>query len=137
VPAVARVAVNVRGITTEQVARGDALVTPVVWRRTASVDVRLGASDGSPGQGMLHVDTTAVEARIRPLSVRRPASPCASRSQCRLATGPSWATAGAQRILSGVLIVDVNRPSRNAAEPRPAVARSWRPTPVSLNSQSG
>ncbi|MGB8652641.1 MAG: GTP-binding protein, partial [Mycobacteriales bacterium] len=44
VAAVARVAVNVRGVEREEVGRGDALLTPDAWRATAALDVRLSTA---------------------------------------------------------------------------------------------
>jgi selenocysteine-specific elongation factor len=42
-PAVARVAVNLRGLPRESVRRGDALLTPGAWLATCTIDVRLSA----------------------------------------------------------------------------------------------
>ena len=67
VPAVARVAVNLRGVTTGDLARGDTLLTPGAWHRTTSVDARLLAPDDVPEHLTLHVGTVAVPARVRPL----------------------------------------------------------------------
>ncbi|MCU1539013.1 MAG: translation elongation factor [Humibacillus sp.] len=95
VSAVARVAVNLRGVAVEDVGRGDVLLTTRAWRPSATLDVRVGsgrgggdsapsapvaagAATGAPHGGpesepplpphvMLHVGTLAVEARVRPL----------------------------------------------------------------------
>ncbi|WP_282006906.1 selenocysteine-specific translation elongation factor [Propioniciclava sinopodophylli] len=67
VPAVARVAVNLRGTTTDDLARGHTLLTPGAWHRTATVDARLLAPDDVPEHLTLHVGTAAVPARVRPL----------------------------------------------------------------------
>ncbi|WP_330475058.1 selenocysteine-specific translation elongation factor [Terrabacter sp. C0L_2] len=77
VPAVARVAVNLRGIGVDDVARGDVLLTPRVWHVTTSLDVRLVGAEASepggvaaerlPNRLMVHVGTLALEARVRPL----------------------------------------------------------------------
>jgi selenocysteine-specific elongation factor len=69
--AVGRVAVNIRGISTEEIRRGDALLTPGAWAPTATIDVRLDADADAVGtEGMLHVGTAAVAVRIRPLHGR-------------------------------------------------------------------
>ena len=69
--AVGRVAVNIRGISTEQIRRGDALLTPGAWASTATIDVRLDAEADAVGtEGTLHVGTAAVAVRIRPLDGR-------------------------------------------------------------------
>ena len=78
----ARVAVNLRGVSTDEVGRGDLLLRPDAWPATSLLDVRLTRTDreASVGEGrsgreraplparvMLHVGTCAVEARVRPL----------------------------------------------------------------------
>ncbi|MBD2760556.1 selenocysteine-specific translation elongation factor [Yimella sp. cx-573] len=69
VAAVARVAVNLRGIETTDVERGDLLLGAGEWHRTHVVDVRLGgaAPEDLPGELMAHVGTTAFQVRVRPL----------------------------------------------------------------------
>jgi selenocysteine-specific elongation factor len=72
VAAVARVAVNVRGVAQEEVARGDALLAPSAWLRTTTVDVRLeraaGMGDKALPDGLiLHVGTAALPVRLRSL----------------------------------------------------------------------
>jgi selenocysteine-specific elongation factor len=73
VTGVARVAVNLRGVPREAVARGDALLTPGTWRPTALVDVRLAGGGAQvdprdlPAEPILHVGSAAVAARVRPL----------------------------------------------------------------------
>ncbi|OZV72958.1 selenocysteine-specific translation elongation factor [Micromonospora echinospora] len=69
VAAVARVAVNLRGVARERVARGDALVTPEAFGRTELVDVRVSGAlvADLPGAVMLHVGSAAVPVRVRPL----------------------------------------------------------------------
>jgi len=69
VSAVARVAVNLRGVAVDQVHRGHVLVTPGAWAPSREVDVRLSAIDPSdlPGDLMLHIGSAAVPCRVRPL----------------------------------------------------------------------
>ncbi|MGO4597675.1 selenocysteine-specific translation elongation factor [Terrabacter sp. 2RAF25] len=69
VAAVARVAVNLRGVPADEVHRGDLLLTPDAWPTTDQLDVRLGSetTERLPLHLMLHVGTHAVEARVRPL----------------------------------------------------------------------
>ncbi|MGH3853124.1 MAG: SelB C-terminal domain-containing protein [Pseudonocardiaceae bacterium] len=69
VPAVARVAVNLRGVPREAVRCGDALLTPGAWLATGTVDVRLstGLAAELPRQVVPHTGTAAVAARVRPL----------------------------------------------------------------------
>ncbi|GAA1429962.1 selenocysteine-specific translation elongation factor [Microlunatus lacustris] len=71
VAAVARVAVNLRGVEVEDVGRGDALLTPDAWPSTAVVDARLTPATGTvaelPAELVLHAGTAAVPVRVRPL----------------------------------------------------------------------
>ncbi|GAA1826105.1 selenocysteine-specific translation elongation factor [Microlunatus capsulatus] len=71
VGAVARVAVNLRGVEVDEVGRGDALLTPDAWPTTGAVDVRLAPAAGAvadlPAELVLHAGTAAVPVRVRPL----------------------------------------------------------------------
>jgi selenocysteine-specific elongation factor len=72
VAAVARVAVNLRGLEKEDVARGDVLAAPGSVLLTTAVDVRLDLPDdavGVPPQGVLHLGSAAVGARVRLLEM--------------------------------------------------------------------
>lgn len=62
----ARVAINLRGISHSDVRRGDPLLTPGAWWRTAVVDARVDGGDW-PTHVVLHVGAAAVPARIRRL----------------------------------------------------------------------
>jgi selenocysteine-specific elongation factor len=67
VTAVARVALNLRGVGTDDVARGDVLLTPGRWHRTRTVDVRLDRSDDVPAELVLHIGTASQPVHVRPL----------------------------------------------------------------------
>lgn len=69
VAAVARVAVNLRGVDHRAVRRGDALLSPGRFRLTDLVDVRLHGDppDTLPAETTLHIGAAAVTARVRPL----------------------------------------------------------------------
>jgi selenocysteine-specific elongation factor len=68
-----RVAVNLAGVATNQVARGDVLALPGQWAATATADCRLRCLDGAPaplrGRGAYLVYAGAAEtaARLQPL----------------------------------------------------------------------
>src|SRR5699024_7299307 len=54
----------------EEIGRGDALLSPGAWHRTALVDVRRSTGAGfadAPAELIVHVGTAAVSARVRPL----------------------------------------------------------------------
>ena len=101
VTGVARVAVNLRGVPREAVARGDVLLTPGAWLPTRELDVRLAGVRGSapdptefPEQLTLHVGSAAVEARVRPLGADVSGSGSGSRCPCGSVTAPCCATPG-------------------------------------------
>ncbi|MEP9395515.1 selenocysteine-specific translation elongation factor [Gordonia sp. VNK1] len=64
-----RTAVNLRGVHTDDVARGDVLLTPDAWRDTAVVDIaRVSGHDftSAPEHLVVHIGTSAQPARLRP-----------------------------------------------------------------------
>lgn len=69
--AVARVAVNIRGVGREEVKRGAALLTPGRWTMTDLVDVALDPAAGPAGElppeMSLHIGSARTSARIRVL----------------------------------------------------------------------
>lgn len=71
VAAVARVAVNLRGVDRDGIRRGDALLTPGRYASTDLVDVRVHGDPVAalPTTVMLHIGSAAVTAQIRPLGV--------------------------------------------------------------------
>jgi selenocysteine-specific elongation factor len=69
VAAVARVAVNLRGVEYDELGRGDALLTPDRFTAADVVDVRLihGDVEALPRELMLHIGSAAVTVHVRPL----------------------------------------------------------------------
>ncbi|MEV4537066.1 selenocysteine-specific translation elongation factor [Asanoa sp. NPDC049518] len=69
VPAVARVAVNLRNVPKDAVGRGDALLTVDAFRHTDLLDVRVHGDPVAdlPAALVLHVGSAAVAATVRPL----------------------------------------------------------------------
>ena len=111
VAAVARVAVNLRGVGTADVARGAALLTPDAWRPTAVADVRLGTDPRElPSHVMLHVGTAACEARVRPLGGDAARLVLSGPLPLRAGDRAILRDPGAQRVVSGVLVLDVDPP---------------------------
>jgi selenocysteine-specific elongation factor len=111
VPAVARVALNLRGIAPEDVPRGRALLTPGAWRLTSVVEARVGSDPRDlPGVAMLHVGTTAVEARLRPLSGYAVRLALPVPLPLRAGDRAILRDPGAQRILAGALVLDADPP---------------------------
>src|SRR5690606_16715548 len=64
--ATSRVAVNLRRVPAGHLRRGDALVTPALWRPGPVVDVRHQARS-LPREVVVHVGTCAVTGQVRPL----------------------------------------------------------------------
>jgi len=111
VSAVARVAVNLRGVSTDEVARGSVLLTPGVWRPTSAIDVRLGTDARElPARAMLHVGTAAHEVRLRPLSGDAARLTLPVPLPLRAGDRAILRDPGAQRVVAGVLVVDADPP---------------------------
>ncbi|OJY48170.1 selenocysteine-specific translation elongation factor [Pseudonocardia sp. 73-21] len=115
---VSRVALNLRGLPLEAVARGDVLLTPGAWLGTDVVDVRLhGVRAGGtpavaslPSELSLHVGSVAVPARLRPLGadtvrlrLRRPVP-------LRIGDRAVLRDPGRRRVTAGLTVLDVRPP---------------------------
>ncbi len=134
--AVARVAVNLRGVPVEDVHRGDALLTPDTWHRTDMVDVRLTTGEREaaalPTQLVLHVGAAAVPVHLRPL-----AGDTARLTLGRLVplVGGDRAILrdpGRQSVAAGLAVLDVDPPAlrrRGAARQRAEVLARTTPGP--------
>lgn len=133
VSALARVAVNLRGVERTELARGAALLTPDAWPRTTVVDVALRyAGEARPHEHLvLHVGSAAVPARVRLLG----ATPGGAVARLTLAHALPLRTGdrgvlrdpGQQRdgnrVIAGVVVLDVRPPElrrRGAARARAA-----------------
>jgi selenocysteine-specific elongation factor len=146
VAGVARVAVNLRGVPREAVARGDVLLTPGRWLRAAELDVRLSPVrapgthrdprtdrdaarldtpllDDLPEQLTLHIGSAAVPVRVRPLGADaarlRPAHPL----PVRIGDRAVLRDPGRRRVVAGLTVLDVAPPPlrrRGAANRRAA-----------------
>jgi selenocysteine-specific elongation factor len=138
VAAVARVAVNLRGVPLDQVRRGHALLTPNRWLSTDIVDVRIhGAVStatnapissetathlGLPRELMLHIGAAAVSTRIRPLGADTARLALRAPLPLRIGDRALLREPGSQRIW-GLVVLDVRPPRlarRGAARERAA-----------------
>ena len=142
VQGVARVAVNLRQVSTHDVVRGDTLVTPGSWTMTSTVDARLVPcagrvtagpvaadrdgretrwSDAPAGDLMLHVGTVAAPVHVRPLGhdtvrLTMPAALPLQAGDRTILRDP-----GLQRVVAGALVLDADPPAlrrRGAAAAR-------------------
>jgi len=120
VDAVARVALNLRGVDRQHIGRGDAIRTPGAWLDTAEVDVALRAAGQLHRQLVLHIGSAAVPVHLRPLGTAarlRLARPLPLRvGDIGLLRDP-----GEHRIAAGIEVLDVRPPRlrrRGAARDR-------------------
>lgn len=131
VSAVARVAVNLRGVDHRDIRRGGTLRTPGAWLDTAEVDVSVRAADELPRNLVLHIGSAAVPVTVRPLGAAarlRLARPLPLRvGDVGLLRDP-----GQHRIAAGIEVLDVRPPPlrrRGAARERAAELASGRARP--------
>ena len=124
VTAVARVAVNLRGVAADDVPRGSTLVTPGRWRAVDTVDVRVdGRTDALPEQLMVHLGSAAVAARVRPLDERHARLTISAPLPMRIGDRLILREPGADRVPSGAVVLDPAPPElrrRGAARRRAA-----------------
>ena len=112
VHAVARVAVNLRGVPREQVTRGQALLSPGQWRTTSLLDVRLGgAADDLPAELVLHLGAASVPVHVRPLGGRHARLSLLHPLPVQTGDRAILRDPGRQAVADGVLVLD--------AEPTP------------------
>lgn len=125
VPAVARVAVNLRGTHRDDIGRGDALLTPGRFRLTDTVDIRLAGDPVAelPTEATLHVGSAAVPVRIRPLGPDTARLRFARPLPLRIGDRALLRDPGRRHVAGGVRILDVLPPPlrrRGAAAARAA-----------------
>jgi selenocysteine-specific elongation factor len=123
VDAVARVAVNLRGIERHELRRGDALLTPQRFLRSDVVDVRVHGDvvTALPKTVMLHIGSAAVSARVRPLGVDTARLTLALPMPLRIGDRGLLRNPGAHHISGGTTVLDVVPPAltrRGAAAAR-------------------
>lgn len=127
VAAVARVAVNLRGVDLDDVHRGMALLTPDSWLATRRVDVRLraplatggddarrtgdpAAASDLPAQLTLHFGAAAVSARVRPLGDDTARLTLPRPLPARVGDVALLRDPGRRAVLAGVTVLDVRPP---------------------------
>lgn len=123
VDAVARVAVNLRGIERHELRRGDALLTPQQFHLSGTIDVRIHGDPAAtlPQSVMLHLGSAAVPARVRPIGVDTARLSLARPLPLRIGDRGLLRNPGAHHISGGVTVLDVAPPAlarRGAAASR-------------------
>jgi len=108
--AVARVAVNIRGVEVSDVRRGDALLTAGAWTHTSTVDVRLPATQ-VPAQAMLHIGSAAVAVRVRPLGLGTARLTLRTPLPLRAGDRGLLRDPGRHRVVARVTVLDPGPPS--------------------------
>ena len=111
VAAVARVAVNLRGVPRESITRGDVLLTPQAWRHSAAVDVQLTLPAAKvPAELTLHIGTAAVPVRVRPLASDAARLTLARPLPLQPGDRAILRDPGRKAVVGGVLVVDIDPP---------------------------
>ena len=128
----ARVAVNVRDIPLDRVARGDALVTPGAWEVVDTIDVRRTMGAGladAPQHLVVHLGTAAVNARLRPFDDDHARLTLDRSLPLQLGDRLVLRGPGSRSVLGGVAVLDVDPPqlARRGDGARRAVALATRP----------
>jgi len=109
--AVARVAVNLRGLKLADVHRGDALVTPGGWAHTTMLDVRLlHPVERLPTQLIVHIGSAAVSTHVRLLSADAARLVLATAVPVHIGERALLRDPGEQRIAAGVVVLDTDPP---------------------------
>lgn len=113
VAAVARVAVNLRGVERHEIRRGDALLTPDRFHRSDVVDVRV---HGDPVASLsksvtLHLGAAAVSARVRPLGVDTVRLTLAHPLPLRIGDRGLLRDPGQHHVSGGAAVLDVAPPA--------------------------
>ncbi|WP_409328988.1 selenocysteine-specific translation elongation factor [Trujillonella humicola] len=132
--ATARVALNLRGVAVEDLARGDALLTPGAFLSTDLLDVSLaaGAQDRLPAELVVHVGSAAVTARVRILDGTAVRLRLSAPLPLRVGDRVLLRDPGARRVL-GADVRDVAPPPlrrRGAARQRAAELAAQPPGPA-------
>ncbi|GAA3928334.1 selenocysteine-specific translation elongation factor [Actinoplanes auranticolor] len=125
VGAVARVAINLRGVDKETVGRGQALLTPGRFRLTELIDVRVHGDPVAdlPATVTLHAGSAAVSARVRPLGADTARLRLHTPLPLRIGDRALLRDPGRHHVAGGVTVLDVVPPGlsrRGAAAARAA-----------------
>jgi selenocysteine-specific elongation factor len=111
---VARVALNLRGVSRDAIHRGDALVTPDAWPSTRLLDVRRTTGSPlteAPAQFIVHVGTAAVPARLRPFDDDHGRLTLDRRLPLVLGDRLVLRDPGSRRLLGGAQVLDADPPA--------------------------
>lgn len=123
VTAPARVALNLRGVDRDEIARGQALLAPGHWQSTTGLDVRLATAGEPPEHLIVHVGTAAVAARARRLDDGHARLTLTRALPLRAGDRLVLREPSSQKVVSGAVVLDADPPAlrrRGAASRRGA-----------------
>ena len=123
VGAVARVALNLRGVDRQHIGRGDTVRTPGAWLDTAEIDVALRSAGNLHRQLVVHIGSAAVPVHVRQLGTGAARLRLASPLPLRVGDVGLLRDPGEHRIAAGIEVLDVRPPGlrrRGAARARAA-----------------
>ncbi|HEY2165777.1 MAG TPA: selenocysteine-specific translation elongation factor [Jatrophihabitantaceae bacterium] len=122
VAAVARVAVNLRGVKPSDIPRGSALVAPGTWAVTSSCDVRLvHQAEVIGSEATCHFGSASVTARVRPLGDDTARLTLARAAPLAIGDRGLLRAPGGSNVLAGVVVLDPYPPplrARGSAQAR-------------------
>jgi selenocysteine-specific elongation factor len=121
--AVARVALNLRGVDRHDIGRGDTVRTRGAWLDTAEIDVGLRLADTLHRQLVLHIGSAAVTVQVRRLGTAAARLRLARPLPLRVGDAGLLRDPGEHRIAAGIEVLDVRPPGlrrRGAAADRAA-----------------
>jgi selenocysteine-specific elongation factor len=111
---VSRAAVNLRGVGTEEIGRGDALLTPDAWELVDRIEVRRCTGEpleDAPQHLMAHLGTAAVGARVRPLGPDHARLTLERPLPLQLGDRLVLRGSGSQAVRHGVQVLDLDPPA--------------------------
>jgi selenocysteine-specific elongation factor len=110
VSAVARVAVNIRGVEKDDVQRGDALLTPGQWILSDVVDVATSTPAEFAEQLTLHIGSAAIPARVRRLGDKTARLRLAAELPLRIGDIALLRDPSQHRVVASARVLDVDPP---------------------------
>lgn len=111
---VSRAAVNLRGVRTEEIGRGDVLLTPDAWELVHLLDVRRSTGaflEDAPQQLVAHIGTAAVGVRVRPLGPDHARLTLDRPLPLQLGDDLVLRSSGSHSVRNGVQVLDLDPPS--------------------------
>lgn len=109
-----RVAINLRGVSAEQLGRGDVLLTPEDWHLTDTLDVRHASGQDfsqTPQSVTVHVGTAAVAARCRRFDEAHARLTLSRPLPLQVSDRLLVRSSGRRTVLTGAQVLDVDVPS--------------------------